>query len=510
MKKNIFLLILDGMRPDRMSCNGNKRETTPFIDSLVKRGRYYSNAYSVGHCSLPCHISIFTGVHPYFHKAGCNLSYYNNNLPYLTDELKKAGYTTSGISTKNPYLSVECGFIRHFDRYQKVVKSNASRSKKTKEILRQTSQKLKFLKSGIFAGLLDVYKNRERQKLFDGLERFYLHNDLGGSKISSLINKEFDYLGTQGAPFFLFANILEAHTPFLPPAKYRNYFGKVKITKNLQTAFFDPHTFIEGRVSFNKDEQQALEVLYDCGLRYMDDLTKNIFEYLQNKGYLDDSLVIIMSDHSEMLNDHDRLIGHGNGTYEGMIKVPILVLDGSDKEFKGVETKYSSIVDVFPTILEGAGIKLDRNKFPYKCHSLKQLPGQRPIIAESTKIAFPERLFNFPNMVLNFSHVERTIISGGKKLIWRSDGDHRLFDLATDRDEERNIFNQNINGLAIDLINRMDKWYREQTKNGDFFSLEYFTFNPKPMDVDRPTDLSITQEEDAITHIQDEMNNIGV
>jgi len=508
MKKNIFLLVLDGMRPDRMSCNGNKRKTTPFIDSLVKRGRYFTNAYSVGHCSLPCHISIFTGVHPYFHKAGCNLSYYNNNLPYLTDELKKAGYTTSGISTKNPYLSVECGFIRHFDRYFKVIKSNTSRSKKTKQILKTTSQRFKFLRGGMFESLKDVYKKREREKLFDQLSKFYLYNDLGGKKITSLLKGEFDKLHKQGEPFFLFGNILEAHTPFLPPLPYRNYFGQVKLTKSLLTAFFDPHSFIEGRVSFTQEEQEGLEILYDSGLRYMDDLVSNLFEYLDHKNYLKDSLIIIMSDHSEMLNEHDRLIGHGNGTYEGMIKVPILAIDGSDPQFKGREDKGCSIIDVFPTILESAGIKLNHNRFPYKCFNLKDLPGHRPIIAESTKIAFPERLYNFPNMMLNFSHVERTIILNQKKMIWRSDGDHRLFDLATDRGEENNIFDQNKNQLAINLMNLMDKWYREQLKNDEFFSLEYFTFNGKPMHIDQPSDLSITQDISAITHVQDEMNNL--
>lgn len=502
-KKNIFLLVLDGLRPDRMSCYGYSRKTTPFIDSLAEQGLLFLNGYTVNHSSLPAHISLFTGIHPYFHRAASNHSYFNNKVPFLTKILKDNDYKTIGISTVNPYLSVECGFIRYFDKYIKVVKSNKARNIRIKKLVKGQNER-SYKQKALFSFIKNKCYGNMRHYIFRKMADFYLRNDLGGKKIVELIKEQFDLNYHNDKPFFLFANILDTHTPFLPPEGFRDYFGSGVITKNILDAFFNGHLFQAGRIKFSSEEQEMLDVLYDGGVRYVDNLAEGLFGYLEKKGYLDDTLVIIMSDHGEMLNEHDRLIGHGDSTYEGMVRIPLIILDKTQIKKSNRREGLVSLIDIFPTILNTAGARIDTIKFKYKCKNL--LEDSRPsqfVICECTALPYPDRLYNYPEVIAASYHVERTIIGKSYKFVWRSNGNHALYDLSVDRAEKYNLFEEHKNTIAKELMHNMISWYREQLNDKDFFSLEHFDYQTlRGAGSFRPKDLLITQDENNIELVQ--------
>lgn len=495
-QKNIFLLVLDGLRPDRMSCYGYKRKTTPFIDSLAEKGVLFSNAYTVAHSSLPAHISLFTGVHPYFHKAASNFSYFNNQFPMLTEILNENGYKTIGISTFNPYMTVESGFIRHFDKYIKVEKSNRMLNSRVKELVKNQTRVV-FGKKWFRDARQEINRRYFRYRDFKKLSDFYLKNDLGGKKIIETVKEQFELNYGKESPFFMFTNIAEAHTPFLPPEDFRDCFGKRRITNALLDVFFDPHLFQSGRILLSPEEQETLSILYDGGVRYTDYLAEKLFSFLNKKGYLENTSVIIMSDHGEMLNEHDHLVGHGDSTYEGMIRIPVIILDGQVKKNTHIKNDLISLIDVFPTIINMAGGNLDKTKFRYKCKDLLNDNCQHSfVVCECAPLPFPERLYNYPEIILGSCHVERTMIEKPFKLIWRSNGRHALYNLTIDKDEENNLFEKYKNTVAKGMISKMVNWYREQLEDEDFFSLESFDYRILRYDnYIMPKDLSITQDE---------------
>lgn len=506
MKKNIFLLVLDGLRPDRMSCCGHKRKTTPFIDSLVEKSVSFSNAYSVAHSSLPAHISLFTGIHPYFHKAASNHSYFNNQFPYLTKILKENGYRTIGISTLNSYLSVECGFIRYFDKYIKVIKSNRVSNAKIKRLVNEQARNTYGDKKFIDI-LKDIYRKNLRYHNFHRMSNFYLKNDLGGKKIVEVIKNQFDMNSAKDKPFFMFANILETHTPFLPPKDFRDYFGKRRLTHTVLDSFFNPHLFQAGRISFTPEEQETLEILYDGGVRYVDSLAEDLFDYLDKKGYLDNTVVIILSDHGEMLNEHDHLIGHGDSTYEGMVRIPIMIFDKKEGKARIIKDSPVSLIDAFATIVNLAGGTLDKSKFNYKCENLLgDIKPERPIVCECTALPFLERLYKYPEIIVESSHVERTIVDKPFKFIWRSNGKHALYDLSRDKAEKSNIFEQYKGTKVKDLMNKLISWYMEQLDRKDFFSLEHFDYQIlRGAGSFKPKELVLTQDEENIVIVEDKL-----
>jgi len=478
-KPNILLLILDGARNDALSLNGNKNPTTPFVDSLLSQGTYFRHCYSAGNCSLPSHISIFSGKTPYFHKASSNFSVYDGRYPLIMEILKEQlGYRVEGVSTENPYFTREVGFVRGFDHYSYITKvrnpaKNAKHGPSGQGFIKKTvssaKRKIKDLvKKNKF--LANKIKLEQFRKQAD----FYLHNDLGGQKIVEVLSEQIKALNSAEEPYFVFTNILEAHTPFLPLQKYRSLFGEIHLTDNLLIALLDSHRLQSREIELTSDELATLKRLYDCGLRYADDLVKDLFGRLKAMGALDDLVVFILSDHGEMLCEKDGLIGHGDSLYEGMIRVPLFCLN--PKYFipgKIVEAPCST-TDIFGTILQLTGAQPKAGTHPISL--LEQNP-DRVVVADHPPVPFPARLAHiFSKDILDKLKTERMIVKDKYKLIWEGNGGHQLYDLSADPREEKNIFSA-YPEKAAELTKEMEKWYRDQLSAGETFNLASYEYN---------------------------------
>jgi len=111
MKPNIIFILVDSMRADK--CFNNKNIQTPLIDSLIKKGIYFENAFSSSDYTITGYGSIFTGMYPI--NAGINgMTYhkiFSDNTNFIT-HLQKNGYHT--YATMDSGL-VELGFDVHFE-----------------------------------------------------------------------------------------------------------------------------------------------------------------------------------------------------------------------------------------------------------------------------------------------------------------------------------------------------------------------------------------------------------
>ncbi|HSP83438.1 MAG TPA: sulfatase-like hydrolase/transferase, partial [Gillisia sp.] len=92
---------------------------------------------------------------------------------------------------------------------------------------------------------------------------------------------------------------------------------------------------------------------YDNGVLQVDNYLKNIFNTLSEKGYLQNSLVVITSDHGEALGEKGKF-GHSRSIYTDQILTPILIYDPEKVEYKN--TSYATLVDIAPTIVDRIGL----------------------------------------------------------------------------------------------------------------------------------------------------------
>ena len=148
--------------------------------------------------------------------------------------------------------------------------------------------------------------------------------------------------------------------------------------------FYDPHSPYEPPPGYARSNSQP--DLYRGEIRYVDDVLGQLFGFLKNKGSWNRTIILLTSDHGELLQEHGE-IGHGFFLYQGAISVPmILRIPGATHRASPQDPV--ELVDVAPTLLEAAGLP-----------SVKAIQGEslvplvRDGIRKKNRLAFSESYF---------------------------------------------------------------------------------------------------------------------
>ncbi|MEM9407624.1 MAG: sulfatase-like hydrolase/transferase, partial [Acidobacteriota bacterium] len=120
------------------------------------------------------------------------------------------------------------------------------------------------------------------------------------------------------------------------------------------------------------DDLTRISSLYDAGLRHTDNVLAEIFEGLTERGLMNDTYVILTSDHGEEFGDHGGLL-HRDLLYDELLRVPLIVL-GPDIE-PSRRNGLASTVDIVPTALGLLGVQTE---MPLEGNDLLALEPDQP------------------------------------------------------------------------------------------------------------------------------------
>jgi glucan phosphoethanolaminetransferase (alkaline phosphatase superfamily) len=102
----------------------------------------------------------------------------------------------------------------------------------------------------------------------------------------------------------------------------------------------------------------AMTNYYDNGVRQLDQTINEIINLLEDKKYLNNTLVVITADHGEMLGEHGQY-GHSKGLNEGALRIPFILLRfGYESNTRLIDTNIASQIDIAPTILKELGMQI--------------------------------------------------------------------------------------------------------------------------------------------------------
>jgi arylsulfatase A-like enzyme len=119
---------------------------------------------------------------------------------------------------------------------------------------------------------------------------------------------------------------------------------------------------------FLREQYGDFTPLYFNALLYMDWNIASILEELRATDLLDKTLVVITSDHGEMLGDNHGPVGHGWRITPQLANVPLIVMDPDQKGYR-VNDRIGSQIDLLPTVLDVLGLPLPAEEL-YQGHSL--------------------------------------------------------------------------------------------------------------------------------------------
>ena len=174
-------------------------------------------------------------------------------------------------------------------------------------------------------------------------------------------------------PCFLFIHTYQIHDPYLPPSPYNlifasDYKGWVIGDKDrlrtiaggteyedLYHAFWRTPDLNPDPASVGPDDLQQLVALYDGGIRYTDDVLNGFFEDLRQDGLLDNTLVVVFSDHGEEFLEHDGLLHEK--LYRETLHVPLIFFWPAGLPGDVVIESQVPLIDLGPTLLDLAAVE---------------------------------------------------------------------------------------------------------------------------------------------------------
>ncbi|HEV7487117.1 MAG TPA: sulfatase [Thermoanaerobaculia bacterium] len=113
---SIILISIDTLRADHLSAYGYQRQTSPFIDSVARRGLLFECAIVPQPQTSPSHASMLTGVSPWKHGVLTNGFGMNGTVDTIAASLHRVGYGTAGVVAVS-HLGKSRGFAAGFDQF---------------------------------------------------------------------------------------------------------------------------------------------------------------------------------------------------------------------------------------------------------------------------------------------------------------------------------------------------------------------------------------------------------
>lgn len=307
---NVLLVVLDTVRADRLSLYGYPRNTTPNLDKLARGGLRFDQARSPAPYTMPSHASMFTGRWPH-ELNDVQYAPLDESYPTLAEHLRDRGYRTGGFVGNTYYCNEWFGLGRGFAHYEDYPDR---REVTPTEMLRSVRVGRALLAGAGRVGLADA----------QGLDRRVTAADVN--------RRALDWLDHQavGAPFFLFLNYIDAHAPYFPPADYTRRFSDVGKTVHAYTRLAGTQ---RKKLSENTPEDRENRAIaagllgdaYDDCIGYLDEQLARLLGELDRRGLLDNTLVVVTSDHGDHLGEHE-LFGHGTSLYQALVHVPLVIV----------------------------------------------------------------------------------------------------------------------------------------------------------------------------------------
>lgn len=335
---NIILITVDTLRADRLGAYGYDKSLTPNLDRLAEGGVVFERAVTTAGTTWPAHASMLTGLYPRYHGVRRNGLELGDDVPVVTELLSDAGYATgSFVSYKGMHFRgrMDRGFDTASDREFTSEGEDPIRSAD-----QTTAMALDWL------------------------------NGQSGS----------------GSPAFMWLHLFEPHSPYELTDYSREW-----IAENDYDGFLADGASGEelrersDEIVSSTEHVAAMNALYDGEIKLADELIGRVLDRLETDGRLDNSIVIVASDHGQGLGEHGNM-GHGPTLREDVLHIPLIMRDFRvDEDDRRVGDTVSA-VDLAPTIAKAAlGIDLPgvqgRSLMAYATEA-DQEPPQREVFAE--------------------------------------------------------------------------------------------------------------------------------
>jgi arylsulfatase A-like enzyme len=347
-RPHLVLIVVDTLRADHLGVYGYARPTSPNIDRLAGRGVTFTNAVAPSSWTRPSVASLFTSRAPHEHGAASFDRGLSPDLPTLAELLGRAGYRTLGVSGNFVHVNETTGLSRGFEEFHAASVRLSSREG-------------------------DVLFRVHPRGASEVLLRAPTGEELNREILARLP-------GAGEGPLFLYVHYMDPHAGYHPPEPFRSAFLPAGADAG-SDATSDYVVELAARPTPPPAPELArLRALYDAEVAAADHAVGGLLETLEARGFGEDLVVVLASDHGEEFGEHGGLF-HGVTLHRESLAVPLVVYDSRRLRRGERREDPVDLLDVAPTLLALAGIEPPEEMRGRPLLGAGPLPG-RELVAE--------------------------------------------------------------------------------------------------------------------------------
>ena len=383
---NILFLMTDQHRFDALG-SVDPLVRTPNLDRLAARGVRFTQAVCNAPMCVPSRYSMMTGLYPsqvgVRHNAQMIPTDEELPAPVLAQRLLDAGYQTAGFGKTHWYMGESLAPNAEVEPSRRGFELRAHRNTDEPGRVEPGATQMGDELPEAFAAL-----EAERRPFGSG-------ETVGGYKglTSSvppekhteawLTDEALDFLENDrddSRPFFLYLSFDFPHASFNVPPGYEELYDIEDMPPPTEppegadlSGHTDPWQWEEWIASTTEEERRRTTLRYYALCTYADEQFGRVLDKLEETGEAENTFIIFVSDHGEMLGDRHRFSKYC--LYDPSVRVPMILAGaGVPDQLRGTtDDRYAELVDVLPTLISVSG----GSKPP-------ELPG-RSLLAEPTR-----------------------------------------------------------------------------------------------------------------------------
>jgi arylsulfatase len=482
---NIILIMTDQQRFDSIAALGASWMHTPNLDRLVNEGVSFTNCFVNSPVCVTSRASLFTGKYP--HKTGI----YHNFQPWeptWVRWLADAGYHCANIGKMhiNPYQAMG-GFHQRFpvenkdrplflDEHPRAFYDEWDKALKSHDIVKPS-------RYNRFAADPDAYEKAIGCFVWEDDENLHADFFVGNTARWWLEDR------TATSPLFLQVGFPGPHPPYDPSQRFLDMYKDADIPvphvteEQLQAQPASQKVLRQNMIDFNFDSIQWQHIpaehdilkmrrYYAANVSMIDQKVGEIMEALEQKGYLENSIVIFTSDHADALGDHGHI--QKWTMYDTVLRVPLIVWAPKRVGKPTVIDTPMELMHVAPTILDACGIDIPADwdaQSLWPCiNGSGDVPGNGVVYAELAR----DHIQTGAEFIIMRRDTEW-------KIVWyANEEDGELYNIQTDPGELNNLW---FDGALKDLRDGLMTEIRDRTVVGMLHGQQVSVPKPQqPMD----------------------------
>ena len=410
---NIIMIMIDSLRLDHLGCYGNEWIKTPNIDAFSQESVLFENAYPEGLPTMPVRTALFTGNYTLTNRFWQALLPQDVTMAELLDEY---GYVSSLITDTYHMFKPNMNYHRGFHSYEWIRGQEMDGYK--------TAPHKVDLSPFIKEALHGTYIIRILDQYFRNVAGRKGEEDYFAPQVMTAASNWLTENHASNKPFFLHVDCFDPHEPWEPPAEFAemyadsDYRGKrIILPKGGPCDWMTPEEIAYTR------SQYAGEV------SFVDKWFGKLMTTIRDLGLLDDSLVVVLSDHGHPHGEHGVMLKMGDQLYSELLKIPMLIrfpkAENAGKKVSGLV----QVVDILPSILDYIG-HANEAEFMQGKSFLPLVSGEKERIRDYATMGF-------------FSSEDRCIRDENWSFIRRPEGvKNELYNLVEDPKETKNLIDE--------------------------------------------------------------------